>query len=70
MPPKGASIRPSARGGSGALGAGTGTGCGEGVGDGVGGGGKAIASRAAAKTSGLTRSWFVTTAMLKPESGR
>ena len=70
MPPKGACIRPPREVAQGPLGVGTGTGCGDGDGVGVGGGGKAIASRAAAKTSGLTRSWFVTTAMLKPESGR
>lgn len=54
------------------VGDGVGDGDAVGVGRGVGGGGggNAIASNAAAKTSGLTRSWFVTTAMLKPDSGR
>ena len=50
---------------------GGGTGVGDGGGVGVGGAnGNAMSSRAAAKRSGPTRSWFVTTAMLNPESGR
>ena len=52
---------------------GSGVGVGVGVGDGSGvgaGSGNAIASSALAKTSGPTRSWFVATAIVNPESGR